>query len=275
MAFARTCKTTLYAGMLAIALAPAASPTCAAHVMEVHAERGADLSKELASHVDSGQPVVVRGGVSHWVPQVAQWWSVGSSAVATSASSEDSAMKAFVERFADATVIQTTAAQRGFFGDTDANARRLQVASILAGEDRELVFATSDPVWKQLLPPHEWRHLLESMGGAMGRRKGEAAPQTITSIGGAGVGLPFHVHEDSVLGLALGTKHWIVAPLHRLSEELLSHSMRTHADDAWCPSPGAVAGAQHALCVTQHPGDVVFVPAFWWHATRNGDGLTV
>ena len=31
MAFARTCKTTLYAGMLALALAPAASPTCAAH----------------------------------------------------------------------------------------------------------------------------------------------------------------------------------------------------------------------------------------------------
>ena len=42
-------------------------------------------------------------------------------------------------------------------------------------------------------------------------------------------------------------------------------------DAPWCPSPHEMQGVEHALCATQWPGDVVYVPKMWWHATHNGD----
>jgi hypothetical protein len=69
---------------------------------------------------------------------------------------------------------------------------------------------------------------------------------------------------------ATGVKHWIVVPVHQLTDALLMHPLRAQTDDTWCPSLRDVAGAEHAYCVTQRPGDLVYVPPFWWHATRNG-----
>ena len=59
-------------------------------------------------------------------------------------------------------------------------------------------------------------------------------------------------------------------PPHLMTAELLLYALRTanhtaaesgaQEDAAWYRSPHEVQGAEHALCVTQWPGDVVCVP---------------
>ena len=66
-------------------------------------------------------------------------------------------------------------------------------------------------------------------------------------------------------------------PPHLMAAELLLYALctanrtaaesRAKKDAPWCPSLHKVQGAEHALCATQWPGDVVYDPEMWSHAT--------
>jgi hypothetical protein len=177
-------------------------------IAEVVAEPGADLAALLRPFVESGRPVVLRGAVRHWVENATTWWSAGAA----------SAESAFTQRFASATVRQSTAVQVAFF-DNPVNDKTMRMDAVLEGDEQhELIFATNDPAWEALLPADEWQRLYTAIRRAPSSPKAERRFgrderefERVSTIGRVGLGLPFHLHEDSMLGLVLGVKHWLIS----------------------------------------------------------------
>ena len=72
-------------------------------------------------------------------------------------------------------------------------------------------------------------------------------------VGGPGSGLPFHRHSATWQTLVNGRKAWYLVPPVRMGPEL-----------------SAVVGTRPLRCV-QYPGEYLWVPHMWWHATKNLD----
>lgn len=94
-------------------------------------------------------------------------------------------------------------------------------------------------------------------------------PMVVMSTGPGGSGVAFHKHSSAWLLVLEGTKHWWLYPPGGPPTEAAYHAL------ALCPSAEiaqAVARLpveDRPLEVTQRPGEALFVPAFWWHATFN------
>ena len=68
-----------------------------------------------------------------------------------------------------------------------------------------------------------------------------------------GEGLTFHRHGSAILGLLIGVKHWVVVPPGRLTSAMRTASYAGYdVLQQKCPP--------EALCTTQWPGDVMYVP---------------
>ena len=98
----------------------------------------------------------------------------------------------------------------------------------------------------------------------------------LVSAGGRRTGLRLHQHGAAWLYLLSGAKRWWLAhPESDLFDEpsrAEAVALASVSDEAEWPPPGAAP-----LCsVEQRPGELLFVPAMWFHATRNtGGGLTL
>jgi len=95
-------------------------------------------------------------------------------------------------------------------------------------------------------------------------------------VGGPDSGLPFHKHGMTWQGLAVGRKAWYVMPPGSMSEKLHDETgpfmfpMRSYHGLMVDRDVG-----QRPLYCVQRPGEVVFVPDSWWHATMNLDEFQV
>ncbi|CAK0816106.1 unnamed protein product, partial [Prorocentrum cordatum] len=93
-------------------------------------------------------------------------------------------------------------------------------------------------------------------------------------IGGPESGLPFHKHTKTWQGLSVGRKAWYVVPAGSMSEAV---------HDATGPYIFPVRSyhramqrlpvGQRPLYCVQHPGEIFYIPDFWWHSTMNLDGF--
>ena len=88
----------------------------------------------------------------------------------------------------------------------------------------------------------------------------------VVSTGPGGSGVAFHKHGTAWLALQQGRKRWWLYPPSGPPAE-------AYAAVALCPAadlPEVVSRLppeQRPLEIVQQPGDCVFVPALWWHAT--------
>ncbi len=90
----------------------------------------------------------------------------------------------------------------------------------------------------------------------------ERQERTFFYLGCKASGLSFHQHSAAWNALIFGYKRWFLLPpldIHFHGQKPLAEWMHTSADTE---SPGAVE-------FLQRPGEVVFVPQFWYHATYN------
>jgi hypothetical protein len=112
---------------------------------------------------------------------------------------------------------------------------------------------------------------------------------TVVSVGAAGQGLPFHNHASAWQTVVIGRKAFLLLPplsadtagdswlrAEPWFEEILStlflpstaQFLQRHASDLWRMVPEA---AQALRVVVLGPGDSLFVPCNWYHATINLD----
>jgi hypothetical protein len=113
---------------------------------------------------------------------------------------------------------------------------------------------------------------------------------TVVSVGAAGQGLPFHNHASAWQTVVVGRKAFLLLPPLSANtseswlrpepwfEEILStlflpstmQFLRQHAHDAWRMVPQA---ARALRVVVLGPGDTLFIPCNWYHATINLDDV--
>jgi hypothetical protein len=150
------------------------------------------------------------------------------------------------------------------------------------------------PVAQALAPLHALWRATSRAHFALQQRSSQsegapAAPSLMRlGVGGSGSGAPFHDHSVVALNVAFaGRKRWLVArpcrPFCRIpffkSGAAVYHPEMLLNQGA--PPPGFKGGAAAALLMlgaggdtwdcTQHPGEVVYVPAMFLHATVNLD----
>jgi len=95
----------------------------------------------------------------------------------------------------------------------------------------------------------------------------------VFAVGASGSGIPFHHHTHAYNELLAGAKRWSFLPP---GDRDLDEGVRRRGHLAWLREvlPGLPPGG--VLECTQQPGDVIFVPEGWWHATLNlGEVLAV
>jgi len=89
-------------------------------------------------------------------------------------------------------------------------------------------------------------------------------------LGPRGSGLPFHQHTQTWQGLAFGRKGWYVVPSDRMSASL-DELVGTFAYPvrAWHDKVKHLPVGQRPLYCEQNPGEIIWIPDRWWHATIN------
>lgn len=85
------------------------------------------------------------------------------------------------------------------------------------------------------------------------------------SLGPTKAGLPFHNHHASIFWLVHGWKRWYILPPVLSSKVRAATLMRTTWD--WLATNPDLAALPDLYQCTQKPGEVLFVPEQWSHAT--------
>ncbi|XP_077173048.1 jmjC domain-containing protein 8 [Paroedura picta] len=93
-------------------------------------------------------------------------------------------------------------------------------------------------------------------------------PQDLASLGsGSGTGVPFHWHGPGYSEVIFGRKRWFLYPPEKTPE---FHPNRTTLSWLLDTYPFLPPWERPLEC-TIHPGEVLYFPNRWWHATLNLD----
>jgi hypothetical protein len=100
----------------------------------------------------------------------------------------------------------------------------------------------------------------------------KGAGNTILSVGGMNVGLPWHSHGATWLAGIVGRKRWFLYPPGEARGPLRGHPLRSAAGWATQTLPRLRPDERPLTCI-QQPGEVVYLPSIWAHATVNIDDV--
>ncbi|CAK9096595.1 Kinase D-interacting substrate of 220 kDa B (Ankyrin repeat-rich membrane-spanning protein B) [Durusdinium trenchii] len=84
----------------------------------------------------------------------------------------------------------------------------------------------------------------------------------ILSVGRRNTGIGFHRHSAAWLAQLQGRKLWFLLPGGRRPPERAPWQYLTHRP-------------KRMICCVAHPGEIILVPAGWWHATWNLDDFSL
>ncbi len=136
------------------------------------------------------------------------------------------------------------------------------------GGRREQCANGSDFVFERAWPPSL---ALPVAVPAFARGDADLGAPNVLSLGGNASGFPFHLHGEAWLELLAGRKLWSVFDLEAVGSPPLGFdSAAPHA--RWLEralAEGAGDGATAYGACVQRPGDVVYVPSGWFHATAS------
>lgn len=99
--------------------------------------------------------------------------------------------------------------------------------------------------------------------------QGEAI-QTNLMVGPKNSGLPFHKHQQTWQGLSHGLKAWHIVPGGFMHKELeLLTGPGVFPVHAWAKIVNNLPLGRRPLYCVQRPGEIIWFPDGWWHATEN------
>lgn len=127
---------------------------------------------------------------------------------------------------------------------------------------------TYSPAWRDLLYPHYVRppcvtcHHEDQVALAFG-------------MGNRGSGVQWHVHGPGFSETLHGRKHWILyPPNHHSNNNTLHYNFdKDQSSRQWMEYVYPTVLVKPVEC-TLHPGDLIYFPNHWWHATINLDPYT-
>ncbi|XP_030649530.1 jmjC domain-containing protein 8 [Chanos chanos] len=93
------------------------------------------------------------------------------------------------------------------------------------------------------------------------------SPAYSFGIAGPGTGVPFHWHGPGFSEVIYGRKRWFLYPPEQAPEFHPNHTTLSWVTHSY---PG-LGIQQRPLECTIHPGEVLYFPDRWWHATLNLD----
>ncbi|KFV64770.1 JmjC domain-containing protein 8, partial [Dryobates pubescens] len=112
----------------------------------------------------------------------------------------------------------------------------------------------------------EWGHLFQQYVAPPFRIPG-TSPAYSFGVAGSGSGVPFHWHGPGYSEVIFGRKRWFLYPPDRTP-----HFHPNETPLAWLHHTyPTLPLAQRPLECTLRPGEVLYFPDRWWHATLNLD----
>ncbi|XP_064318227.1 jmjC domain-containing protein 8 [Phalacrocorax carbo] len=112
----------------------------------------------------------------------------------------------------------------------------------------------------------EWGHLFQQYVPPAFRIPG-TSPAYSFGIAGSGSGVPFHWHGPGFSEVIFGRKRWFLYP-----PDKTPHFHPNETTLAWLHHTyPTLLPAERPLECTIHPGEVLYFPDRWWHATLNLD----
>jgi len=94
-------------------------------------------------------------------------------------------------------------------------------------------------------------------------------PMVVMSTGPGGSGVAFHKHSSAWLVALEGVKHWWLYPPGGPPSAQAYDSVALLPAAQIADAVSKLLPEDRPLEITQRPGEGVFVPALWWHATYN------
>jgi len=153
-----------------------------------------------------------------------------------------------------------------------------QNASTKSNETWYLFGETHSREWKDLLREYELppcracqRGDDNAGRGAESNRNRDDLVALSFGIGNSGSGVSWHVHGPGFSEAIHGRKHWVLYPFENKPnyspDQTSLNWMHTYYNDDDDES-------DRPLECTLHPGDLIYFPDMWWHATINIDDYT-
>jgi len=95
-------------------------------------------------------------------------------------------------------------------------------------------------------------------------------------VGGEGSGLPFHRHQLTWQLQLVGRKVWHLVPPNTMAGELAEAvGPFLYPTSAWSTAMRGMPLGRRPLRCLQHPGQILYFPSNWWHATENVDSFVL
>ena len=103
----------------------------------------------------------------------------------------------------------------------------------------------------------------------------EEEPLVVWGVGALHSGVPFHIHGPAWAEVVLGRKRWWLfppgsPPTFDEGASMLAWALDNDGEGGG-DGGGDGGGGGGALRCTAGPGEVLYIPPFWWHATLNLD----